>query len=88
MVFHLQFLHSHSAKQSVNCQSDLKHVIPSSKLGTSKQTVEANQLNSLERSLQAVTTPIREGPTVAAEIQLVLQATPSFVTIILIMLCS
>jgi hypothetical protein len=69
-VFHLQFLHRHSAKQSVNCQSDLKRAIPSSKLDTSKQTVEANQLNSLEQSLQAVTISKGEGPTISpADIQ-------------------
>jgi bifunctional N-acetylglucosamine-1-phosphate-uridyltransferase/glucosamine-1-phosphate-acetyltransferase GlmU-like protein len=66
MVFHLQLLHCHSAKQSVNCQSDLKHAIPSSELGTSKQPVEANQLNSLEQSLQAVTVSKGDAPAVSS----------------------
>jgi hypothetical protein len=65
MVFHLQFLHCHSARESVNCQSDLKHEIPSSKLDTSKQTVEAKQMNSLEQSLQAVTISKGEDPTIS-----------------------
>jgi len=55
MMFHLQFLHCPSSKQSVNCQSDLEHEVPSSEMDTSKQTLEAKQLNSLEQSLQAVT---------------------------------
>jgi len=65
MVLHLQFLHCHSSKQSVNCQSDLEHEVPSSELDTSKQTLEAKQLNSLEQSLQAVTISKAKDPAVS-----------------------
>lgn len=66
MVFHLQFTHSHSSKQSVNWQSDLKHEIPSSELDTSKQTLEAKQLKSLEHRLQAVTISKGKDPAISS----------------------
>jgi len=65
MVFHLQFLRCHPSKQSVNCQNDLEHEIPSSKLDTSLQTLESKQLNSLEQILQAVTISKGKDPAIS-----------------------
>jgi len=65
MVFHLQFLHCLSSKQSVNCQSDLEREVPSSEMDTSKQTLEAKQLNYLEQSLQAVTISKGKDPAIS-----------------------
>jgi len=65
MVFHLQFLRYPSSKQSVNCRSDLEREVPSSKMDTSKQTLEAKQLNSLEQSLQAVTISKGKDPAIS-----------------------
>jgi len=66
MVFYVQFLHCHSSKQSVDCQRNLEHEIPSSELDTSKQTPEAKQLNSLEKSLQAVTISKGKDPAISS----------------------
>jgi hypothetical protein len=59
MVLHLQF------PQSVNCQKGFECEIPSSELGTCKQTVEAKQPDSLEESLQALTFSEREDANVS-----------------------
>lgn len=64
-MIHLQFLHCLSSKESVNCQSDLEHEIPSSELDPSKQTLEAKQMNSLEQSLQAVTISKGKDPAIS-----------------------
>jgi hypothetical protein len=67
VVFHLQFPTAYLAETGENCENDFQPKVTSSpELCASKQTVQVKQLDSLERSLQAVTISERKSPPVSS----------------------